>query len=89
MTDILYNNVYRGFFFTIQSSCYSAKNAIIFLDKKGKLISFIEISFECESSRKSSKKVIAGDFCNQKYNLLKQFFNRSGIQFGITKGLDE
>jgi len=53
------------------------------------MMAFIEICFECMDYRKSSKKVIAGDFCNHKYDLLKAFFQQAGRQFGITEGLDE
>ena len=87
LTDILYNNVYRGDIFTLtQTGRYNPKNAIIFTNENGAMIAFIEICFECQGYRTSSKKVITGDFCNQKYELLKAFFQKTGIEFGITKG---
>jgi len=89
LTDILYNNIYTGYFFTIVSpECYKPKNAILFLGDKGGLIGFIEICFECYGYRASSKKIVVGDFCSQKYDLLKLFFQHAGIEFGVTNNLD-
>jgi hypothetical protein len=88
LTDILYNNIYRGILFTTsEAGCYNPRNAIVFTNENGVMIAFIEICFECQGYRTSSKKVVTGDFCNQKYDLLKAFFQSAGIEFGITKGL--
>ena len=88
LTDILYNIGNRGEISVItESGCYNPRNAIVFVNKKGKSFAFLELCFECEGKRASSKKVKTGDFCNEKYDLLKAFFARAGIEIGITKGI--
>lgn len=86
LTDILFNEGYRGpFSLFSENSCYNPRNAIVFIDSKGKTLGFIEICFECSGYRLSSKKIKAGDFCNQKYDYLRSFFATNGIVFGVQK----
>jgi hypothetical protein len=84
LTDILYNYGYRGVFNTVTKSfCYTPRNAIVIVGPHFQPIGFIELCFECEGYRVSSKAIKAGDFCRQKYQLLKAFFDRQGIVFGV------
>ena len=84
LTDILFNEGYRGRFSSFsESTCYNPRNAILFIDSKGKTFGFIEICFECSGYRLSSKKIKAGDFCSQKYYYLRRFFAANGIVFGV------
>jgi hypothetical protein len=86
LTDILFNEGYGGPFYSFsESMCYNPRNAILFIDSKGKTFGFIEICFECSGYRLSSKKIKAGDFCNQKYDYLRNFFAANGIVFGVKK----
>ncbi len=86
LTDILFNEGYGGPFYSFsESMCYNPRNAILFIDSSGKTFGFIEICFECAGYRLSSKKIKAGDFCNQKYEYLRNFFAASGIAFGVKK----
>jgi hypothetical protein len=94
LTDILYNYGYRqqlkddGLIYIETSlQCYIPRNAILFLDANGKVFEFIEICFECEKTRESSSKISLGVMCNQKLDLLKNFFKDVGFEYGITKGL--
>jgi hypothetical protein len=94
LTDILYNYGYRrqssntGLIYIGTSlQCYNPRNAILFLDPKGKVFEFIEICFECEKIVESSSKISLGVMCNQKIGLLKNFFKYAGLEFGITQGL--
>ena len=88
LTNIIYNTGYKGHIFTIsESGCYNPRNAILFVDAIGKTFAFIEICFQCQGRRTSSAKVKVGEFCNQKYDLLKDFFKNAGIEIGITKGI--
>jgi hypothetical protein len=88
LTDILYNTGYMGSIFILTSSgCYNPRNAILFVDKTGKTFAFLELCFECSGYRRSSEKVKTGDFCNEKYELLKNLFHKAGIEIGITKGI--
>ena len=86
LTDILYNVGYRGTNYIIdQASCYEPRNAILFIDAKGSIYAYIEICFECQRYHLSSRKIKVGDFCEQKYQMIKNFFGSAGIEFGITK----
>jgi hypothetical protein len=87
LTDLLYNQSYTGPFYTNQKSgCYNPRNAVLFLDSSHQAFAFIELCFECQGHRLSSTKVKAGDFCNQKYDLLREFFATNGISFGVKRG---
>jgi hypothetical protein len=80
LTDILYNVGYRGKFYTIEEkNCYIPRNAILFVNSIGKIFAFIEICFECSGNRLSSKGIKTGDFCEQKYTLLQDFFTKMGV----------
>jgi hypothetical protein len=86
LTHILYNISYQGPFFTIlEGLCYSPRNAILFNNSKGKTFAFIEVCFQCIGNRLSSKKVKDGDFCDEKYELLRNYFRNAGVLFGTEK----
>jgi hypothetical protein len=86
LTDILFNRVYGGPFYSFsKSKCYSPRNAILFVDVDGKTFAFIEICFQCTGYRLSSKKIKGVDFCNQKYDYLNAFFATNRIKFGVTE----
>lgn len=88
LTDIFYNYGFRGKIYTMSlAACYSPRNAILFLDNKGKIIEFIEICFECQRVSKSSDKVSLGEMYDQKLNMLFELFKEVGIEYGITKGV--
>ncbi len=88
LTDILYNYEYAGPIHSMSSSnCYMPKNAILFLDKNGKVFEFIEICFECDRTKESSEEISLGDMCDQKISMVKNFFKEVGIKYGITEGL--
>jgi hypothetical protein len=94
LTDILYNYGYRSkpkddglIYIETIIQCYFPRNAILFLDANGKAFEFIEICFECEKTRKSSARISLGVMCNQKMDLLKDFFKGVGLEYGITTGL--
>ena len=75
LTDILYNYGYGGPVYIGSSSmCYFPRNAILFLDANGKVYEFIEICFECRETRTSSERISLGQMCNQKMQMLKNFF---------------
>jgi len=88
LTDILYNYGYGG---TIHIGsiplCYFPRNAILFLDKNGKVFEYIEICFECSKTKESSDKISLGQMCDEKMGMLKDFFKTVGIEYGIIKSL--
>jgi hypothetical protein len=86
LTDILYNVGYAGpKFIEDEVACYNPRNAILFIDAKGQTFAFIEICFECQKFRVSSEKIKMGEFCEQKYDLIKAYFKSAGIELGITR----
>jgi hypothetical protein len=88
LTDILYNQRYGGPFYTFGEGCYYPRNAILFIDSKGESFAFIELCFECFGFKVSSNKIKAGDFCNQKYELLRAFFVQRGITIGTVNSTE-
>lgn len=87
LTDILYNTGYRGATHVdfISLCQYMPRNAILFIDSSDKIFAFIELCFSCDRVKASSESIEVGDFCNQKYALLKNFFSANGIRYGISK----
>ena len=88
LTDILYNQRYGGPFYTFEKGCYNPRNAILFIDSNGDSFAFIELCFQCFAFKVSSNKVKAGDFCNQKYALLRDFFVQRGITIGTVNSTE-
>ncbi len=87
LTDILYN-IGRTpvdnlpFSITSSPSCYEPRNGIIFIDSKEDIFEYIEICFGCRKSRLSSRKVRVGENCEQKYDILRNFFLNNELRFG-------
>ena len=86
LTDLLYNIGYAGpRQIEGHAKCYDPRNAILFVDTRGRTFAYLEICFQCQEYRVSSQKLMMGEFCEQKTNLIKSFFKTAGIQLGITK----
>ncbi len=83
LTDILYNYSSRGKRYEEETNCYEPRNAIIFCDNQGTEFERIELCFECSQYKKSSDKMMIGDFCVGKYELLKHLFRKVGIKYGV------
>ena len=82
LSDILYNTGYKGIFYSFSEGCYYPRNAILFLDDTNTVFAYIELCFQCYGFKVSSKDVRSGDFCIEKYELLRQFFKEAGVHFG-------
>lgn len=86
LTDLMYNWRYTDpFFTTTKYLCYEPHNAILFFNAAGDAFAFLEICFQCTGYRTNSKQFRTGDFCQQKYELLKQFFEKHEVYFGTTQ----
>jgi hypothetical protein len=92
LTDILYNfgykstKSYKGLRIADEGySCYNPRNAIVFLDEKGLIAEYIEICFECHRREESSEKIKSGEFCTEKYDLIRKYFYAAGIKYGTNK----
>jgi hypothetical protein len=64
-----------------ETKCYQPRNAILFYDKDGDLLEYLEICFTCDGRRLSweAKNI---DWCGTKYKNLIQIFRQNGIEFG-------
>jgi hypothetical protein len=87
LSDILYNYSWKNSVYRTveESGCYQPRNAIVFIDKEGRAFAFIEVCFECSAYKTSDAKILAGDFCEGKYELLRNFFKKEGIKTGVVK----
>jgi hypothetical protein len=84
LTDILYNYNYSkktNLFTETEVGCYYPRHSIIFLDNLDKVISYIEICLECRQIKTSLPKENIGQFCEGKYELIKEFFDSIGIKY--------
>jgi len=71
------------------TKCYAPRNGILFLDKNGKVFEFIEICFGCRGFATSVKNFRERElFDRPKYDLVKKFFEKVGIAYGVTKEFD-
>ena len=84
LTRIIYNTTYKKLNHIVDMgfSCYIPRNALLFYDKNGKIFDYLEICFECQRNESLSEKITIGTYCNQKYELLRQFFINTGIKYG-------
>jgi hypothetical protein len=85
LTDVLYNIGSRApnRMADMGSSCYNPHNAILFVDRKGHTFAFIEICFECMGKRESSSKIKFGEFCETKFELIKNYFGAVGVKTAV------
>jgi tetratricopeptide (TPR) repeat protein len=65
--------------------CYDPRNAILFVNKRGQIIGYVEICFECNGYKVMPRNLEIGRFCDEKFNALKEQFAKSGIDYGIRK----
>jgi hypothetical protein len=93
LTNIIYNTDYKK---TLPNtgamghSCYEPRNGIIFLNKKGKVIDYLEICFECKQYKSKYDKLDVGEYCTQKFDMLRKFFLSVDIKYGTKPaGLNE
>ncbi len=85
LTRILYNYDYSvNNLSELNRNCYDPHNAIVFLDEKGKMFEYIELCFLCDNHKLSSPNLKTGNFCQGKYEMLKNYFRELGLTKGIT-----
>ncbi len=66
------------------TKCFEPRNAILFLNKVGKIFARIEICFQCEDMQGTPYKVNYGGYCTEKVKMIKRYFKLAGIEFGVT-----
>ena len=70
--------------------CYFPRNAILFYDENDKIFAYFEICFECGGFKSDPKKLFEHDFiCEDVYNKLEKFFNKTGIKTQYIKTINE
>lgn len=82
LSDLLFNVGYDTdkLIKTMVPECPELKNAIIFLDHKGKPFDYIGVYFGCNTTEYDINKIQFPLNCDEKYNTLSQFFSAQGIQ---------
>jgi hypothetical protein len=89
LTDILYNNVAKnhgniGYL----NMCFEPHNAILFVDKTGRLREYLLICFLCDRYVASSYHIKLWDPCNQKIEMIRSFFVSAGIKYGTNSTME-
>lgn len=64
---------------TMNSGCFTYKNAILFLDENDYLIEYIKFSFECSQIETSNKNVTTGKECTHKIFLIEDLFKKYNV----------
>lgn len=71
------------------SSCYTPRNAILFLDDDEKVIAHTEICFECFKYNSdwsdAFDSLVGVEACDDVFKILIHFFKNTGIKYGITE----
>ena len=71
------------------TSCYTPRNAILFLDSDEKVIAHTEICFECNKYNSdwsdAFDSLVGVEACDDVFKILKHFFKNTGIKYGITE----
>jgi hypothetical protein len=63
--------------------CYEPRNAILFMDKADNILGYIEICFGCQKYIASEKSLQDLNFCDDKFEALRQIFMAAGIKYGM------
>lgn len=82
LSDLLFNVGYdtKDLFKFQVPECPGLKNAIVFLDDKGKPFDYIGVYFGCNAAEYDINKIEFPVNCDEKYEMLSQFFSEQGIQ---------
>jgi hypothetical protein len=85
LTNLIFNTDYKNkseLHVAALGKCFEPRNALIFLNADDKVIDYLEICFECKQNYSKSKRFDIGTLCNQKYELLSNYFKSIGVQYG-------
>ncbi|GEM_PF-1726841 len=82
LSDLLFNVGFdtKDIFKMELSACPGHKNAIIFLDDKGRPFDYIGVYFGCDAMEYDINKVGFPVYCDEKYEMLSRFFSKRGIR---------
>ncbi|MDN3580284.1 hypothetical protein [Mucilaginibacter flavus] len=87
LATVLYNTGFKkpGYNLIGGASCYEPRNALIFVNKQGKVYDYLEVCFACKHYSSKSGRLNVGIECTQKYEILRKYFKSMGIDFGTRK----
>jgi hypothetical protein len=68
--------------------CYEPRNGIVFVDKSDRVLGYIEICFDCQQFKIEPKTLPISPFCNEKLDVIQGIFMKSGITYGMIRGVD-
>lgn len=92
LTDYFYNIYHRpvkGTLIGHMTQCYFPRSAIVYLNKEGKVIEYMEICFHCMTySIPDDKELTFGLLCSQVLDKLYEFFQFQGLKFGMDPTID-
>ena len=83
LADLIYNvglKKYTGIGSVNQ--CFFPRNAVLFIDKTGKLQAYALICFHCRRVENYADDMSSWDDCDQKVDMINKFFISAGIKFG-------
>ena len=86
LTDILYNINYRNNETSTVEHCncdFPTENAIVFLDNKNNCFAYIELCFATDDYNLMPDTMNLGGFCKGKFQMIKNFISRQGIEYGF------
>jgi hypothetical protein len=64
-------------------ACYSPRNAVLFMDRNGKVLAELEVCFECLGFETKPQDFYVNDVRECMYDALKKIFADEGVTFGI------
>jgi hypothetical protein len=89
LTDILYNyGPKKDHHIGYENECFEPRNAVLFIDKTGRLKAYMLICFHCRHFESSGNSHWPWDNCGQKSEMIHQFFIKAGIKFGTDLTID-
>lgn len=69
--------------------CYEPRNGVVFFDKDGHIIGYIEICFECLRYKTEPSTITISTLFPDEYEAMKMLFKREGITFGTSDDGDQ
>jgi hypothetical protein len=89
LTNIFFNYDYgraeNGLISNPDVGCYRPRQAVLFFRKKTDTepFAYFEICLECQYVKTFPKQYELGNFCDGKYDMLREFFRQTGIKYGL------
>jgi len=91
LTNIFFNFDYgraeNGIYRHPKVACYKPRHALLFFrnDADNEPFAYFEICFQCQDLRTFPRNYEVGNFCEGKFDLLRDFFRQAGITQGFEK----